>query len=374
MKKLSLFVLIAIASCASKAASVYDKDGTSFDIFGSIDATFLNDHASRSVSAFNGKKNDDNALLTRVKLGIAGRTNISDSLSAIGYSQWDMPTGNHGIDKIKARSQYVGIDAYQYGTLTFGCGDTAFYTVAGTTDVFYQLDQYVNDYYILGDEKPSLAMYSVSTLGWDVRLSVQTAVSDVDSKNVDIHNGAAFSVATRSQNGFGFSYGINYTDFQYENDLTKVSYFAPNINVMHNNSNTDDLLFAYMRRPSWKVDKGISLTYGNMHEGLYAALTGTVTKYDGFTNHLYSYEALLSYTLDNGLTLTSYYGIKRFNGANIISNAALSAGYQIAPSFRVYAEASFDINSKPERYYSKQQIINTALGENKALIGAQYSY
>ena len=374
MKKLSLVVLMAIAPGATFAATVYDKDGTTLDAFGSIDVAFMNDHASRDISAFNGKKNDDNALLTRVKLGIAGRSKINDSVSAIGYTQWDMPTGNHGLDDIKARSQYVGFDAYQYGILTFGRGDTAFYTVAGTTDVFNQLDQNVNDYYTLGNEKPAQFMYSVSTLGWDVRLSVQTAASDVDSKNVDIHNGAAFSVATRSNSGFGFSYGINYTDFQYENDITKVSYFAPNINVMHQNTNTDDLEFAYMHRPSWKVDKGIALTYGNMYEGLYAALTGTVTKYDGYTNHLYSYEALLSYTFDSGITLTSYYGIKRFKDANVISNAALSGSYQIAPTFRVYTEASFDINSKPERYYSKEQIRNIAIGENKVLVGAQYSY
>lgn len=374
MKKLSLVVLMAIAPGATFAATVYDKDGTTLDAFGSIDVAFMNDHASRDISAFNGKKNDDNALLTRVKLGIAGRSKINDSVSAIGYTQWDMPTGNHGLDDIKARSQYVGFDAYQYGILTFGRGDTAFYTVAGTTDVFNQLDQNVNDYYSLGNEKPAQFMYSVSTLGWDVRLSVQTAASDVDSKNVDIHNGAAFSVATRSNSGFGFSYGINYTDFQYENDITKVSYFAPNINVMHQNTNTDDLEFAYMHRPSWKVDKGVALTYGNMYEGLYAALTGTVTKYDGYTNHLYSYEALLSYTFDSGITLTSYYGIKRFKDANVISNAALSGSYQIAPTFRVYTEASFDINSKPERYYSKEQIRNIAIGENKVLVGAQYSY
>lgn len=374
MKKLSLVVLMAIAPGATFAATVYDKDGTTLDAFGSIDVAFMNDHASRDISAFNGKKNDDNALLTRVKLGIAGRSKINDSVSAIGYTQWDMPTGNHGLDDIKARSQYVGFDAYQYGILTFGRGDTAFYTVAGTTDVFNQLDQNVNDYYSLGNEKPAQFMYSVSTLGWDVRLSVQTAASDVDSKNVDIHNGAAFSVVTRSNSGFGFSYGINYTDFQYENDITKVSYFAPNINVMHQNTNTDDLEFAYMHRPSWKVDKGVALTYGNMYEGLYAALTGTVTKYDGYTNHLYSYEALLSYTFDSGITLTSYYGIKRFKDANVISNAALSGSYQIAPTFRVYTEASFDINSKPERYYSKEQIRNIAIGENKVLVGAQYSY
>lgn len=374
MKKLSLLVLMAVTPCASFSAAVYDKGGTSFDAFGSIDAVLMNDHASRDISAFNGKNNNDNALLTRVKLGIAGRTKVNDSLSAIGYSMWDMPTGNHGIDKIKARAQYVGLDACQYGILTFGRGDTAFYTVAGTTDVFNQLDQKVNDYYTLGSEKPSQFMYSVSSLGWDVRLSVQTATSDVDSKNVDIHNGAAFSVASRTNSGFGFSYGINYTDFQYENDLTKDSYFAENINVMHNNSNTDDLGFAYMLRPSWKIDKGIALTYGNMYEGLYAALVGTVTKYDGFTNRLYSYEALLSYTFDIGITLCSYYGIKRFNGANIISNAVLSASYQIAPTFKIYTEASFDVNSKPERYYSHEQIRNIALGENKILIGAQYSY
>ena len=151
--------------------------------------------------------------------------------------------------------------------------------------------------------------------------------------------------------------------------------FSPQIKKMyHLGDSQDDLNTAYSLRPTYKIDKGLSITYGNFGEGLYAALNGTVTKYNKYTNRLYSYEAVVNYAFDNGFSTTLGYGMKRFDGANIRSDITCGVYYSFNPNFKVFAEASFDVSSKPERFYSEAQIRRMAMDKNKGLIGAEYSF
>jgi len=284
-----------------------------------------------------------------------------DNIYAIGYSEWIMPSGANGTENFITRAQYVGVDAQQYGTLTFGRGDNAFYTVAGVTDIYQELDCRVNDHYAFGDYQSGLIIYSLSAMGWDVRMSYQTAQDDVNDTDVNIHNGAAFAVSTRLANDIGIAYGMSYYYLQPDTDGEMNNYFKT-------------ILSNYSSRPTYKIDKGVSITYGNFGEGLYAAFNATVTKYNKYTNHLYSYEAVVNYAFENGFSSTLGYGMKRFDGANIISDLTCGLYYSFNPNFKVFAEASFDISSKPDRFYSDTQIRKLALEKNKALIGAEYTF
>lgn len=364
---------LSLSPLSSHAATVYSKDGTSLDVFGSVSAMAMTDKAARTIKSSTKKKNSDNTLLTSVHAGIAGRSKITDGVFALAYSEWLMPTGNNGVDTIKARSQYVGVDAQELGTLTLGRGDNAYYTVAGVTDIFTELDPRVNDHYAYGDQMPSLIMYSLSSMGWDLRLSFQTASDDINDTKVNIHNGAAFSVATRLKSGISVSYGMSYYDFQYNNNQESVSTFAPVVNKMHYKAQ-NDTFSANLYKPSWKLDKGISISYGTFGEGLYAGANFTVTKYDNFTHKLYSVDTVVNYTFENGIGLTAGYGIKRFNGANIIADVELGAYYQICPTFKIFMEGTIDAGSKPDRFYTKNLIDDLSLDKNRALIGAMYSY
>lgn len=376
MKKLPLAFALSIALISqAHSATVFSKDGTSLDLFGRINAMYLSDSAARHVKGIKNKVSDDNTLQTTVYSGIAGRSQISDNVYAIGYSEWIMPSGSSGTEDFITRAQYVGVDAQQYGTLTFGRGDNAFYTVAGVTDVYQELDSRVNDHYVFGDYQPGLIMYSLSALGWDLRMSYQTAADDVNDSNVNIHNGAAFAVATRLANGIGIAYGMSYYYLQPDKNQMMAKEFSPQIQKMYHLGNSEaDLNKAYSLRPTYKIDKGLSITYGNFGEGLYAAFNATVTKYNKYTNHLYSYEAVLNYAFENGFSSTLGYGMKRFDGANIISDLTFGLYYRFNPNFKVFAEASFDISSNPDRFYSDTQIRRMALDKNKGLIGAEYSF
>ena len=115
----------------------------------------------------------DNSIVATTRFGIAGRTKLTHGLDAIMMGEWDMPSTTSG--RTHNRYLYVGIDAYQYGSLTAGTGDGAFYTVAGATDIYHYLKTRANDYFVMGDQLPGQIMYSLSGLGWDLRISYQTA-------------------------------------------------------------------------------------------------------------------------------------------------------------------------------------------------------
>ncbi|MGN1280508.1 MAG: hypothetical protein ACI4UM_01195 [Succinivibrio sp.] len=377
LKKNSLLscVLAGIIASVNQAqsATVYDKDRTSLDIFGSVKSMLATDKAARTLKSSYKKGNNDNTLLNSANLGIAGRARITDGVSAIAYSEWIMPSGYNGFDKIRTKAQYLGVDASEFGTLCAGRGNNAYYAVAGVTDIFEELDTRVNDHYSLGDELPGLFMYSLSALGWDLKLSYQTAAEDINDPPVDIYNGVAFSMTTRLKSGISIAYGISYYDFAYNNDALMTGYFRPIVNRMHYREE-NDLFAAEVFKPSWKIDKGISVTYGNYGEGLYIAANITQTKYDHFTHHLFSYELASNYTFDSGFYLSAVYGAKRFNNTNIISEVTLGAGYHFAPSFKVFAEGSVDAGSKPLQYYSEQMTKVACLDKNRALLGAVYLY
>lgn len=375
MNRKILIPLLALSlyPVSGHTATVYSKDGTSLDVFGSVSAMAMTDKASRTIKSSTEKKNSDNTLLTSVHAGIAGRSKLTDGVFALAYAEWLMPTGNNGVDTIKARAQYVGVDAQELGTLTFGRGDNAYYAVAGVTDVFTELDPRVNDHYAYGDQMPSLIMYSLSSMGWDLRMSFQTASDDINDTKVNIHNGAAISVATRLKSGISVSYGMSYYDFQYNQNAESVACFAPVVNKIHYIA-LNDTFSANLFKPSWKIDKGISISYGTFGEGLYAGANFTVSKYDNFTHKLYSVDTVVNYTFENGLGFSAGYGIKRFNGANIIADIELGAYYQICPTFRIFAEGTIDSSSKADRFYSKSMIDDLSLEKNRALIGGMYSY
>src|SRR5574344_535707 len=278
LNKLSLFVALALSPLTgSFAATVYSRNGTDLDLYGSTSSMGATNKAAQSIKTSQSKKNLNNTILTRVDFGIAGRTKINDTVYAIAASRWTMPATDGNDSDFITKEQYVGIDAQNYGTLTFGRGDNAFYSVAGVTDVFTQLDFNTNDHYVFGDYQQSQIMYSLSAMGIDFRLSAQLAADDVADSNVDLKNGAAFSLSTHLLNGIGFSYGLSYYDLKSDDSSDGSSFYADNILKMYSRAD-NDYDFAYSVQPSWKIDKGIAVTYGNFGEGLYVATNATVTK------------------------------------------------------------------------------------------------
>lgn len=373
MKK-SIIALAVLASITSvNAATVYDKDGTTLDLFGRIEVAYQDGDAAIADKTSNITSND-NSIVNSARFGMSGRSRINDNLYAVGMGEWDIGSGD-SFNGFKARHQFIGIDAQNYGTLLFGRGDNAFYTVAGATDIFKKLDLDVNDYYLTGDQNPGLIMYSLSSMGWDVRASFGSAKSNINDTDLNYKYQAAFAVSSRLKSDITISYGAAYYKFSYEGDpKEQIAYFGKKMQHMYHLKDSDTFDFANANRPEHKIDKGVAISYGTFGQGLYAALNFVSTRYQHYTHHLYSYEAVVDYAFENGLGLTAGYGSKRFHHSNITSDLNLGMRYNVNPNFNLFAEAQFNVSSNLDTYYTKEEIADRAIGENKMICGAEFLF
>ena len=65
---------------------------------------------------------------------------------------------------------------------------------------------------------------------------------------------------------------------------------------------------------------------------------------------------------------------KTFHHTQIISDLNLSMRYKFNESFKIFCEGQFDLGAHPDVYYTKDEIIDKTLGENKVVLGAEYLF
>lgn len=377
IKILAAAVILGLALPAS-AATVYDKDGTTLDFFGKVSAMFMNHAATRSGNAhsfYGTSASPDNTMASVVRMGMAGRTKISDQVYAIGMFEWQTPiNSSEESTSLNGRYAFVGVDAQSYGTLIAGRGDGAYGAVAAATDIYNYLDTKSNDYWIFGDNVSGQVMYSLSAMGWDLRLSMQLAEDNVNNLfNVD--SGYAFSVSTRLKNGISVAYGASYTDFSYEGDPgIQNAYFGEMYKKGYGALSADSSAYGLFHHPSYKVNKGIAISYGTLGNGFYAAVLYNVTRYKGLPHHLHDYELALSYAFENGIELSGGYSMQQYQDHSLIEDLNLGVAYRPSPSFKIFAEAQLDMSADPARLYPAFYIREKALGQNRFVIGAEYDF
>ncbi len=372
----SAFALSALVSSSAYSAQVYNKDGVSLDIFGSIQAVYADrdmyqDLAESDVGT--------NTLYVSGELGLSGRSEISHGLDAIMMALWEADSegasaNNTDGDLGNTRYMYAGIDAYQYGTLIVGKGDNAFYTVAGVTDIFNVIEGHASDYYLLGDQRPAQFMYSLRALSWDLKLSYMMATHELGDTPLRAHHGLAASISTKFGEDVTFAYGIDYYNFNYgANDAPSEQFFAHMLSA-DNRSYDDALAQSQAYHVGSKQEYGASLSYGILGKGLYAALYAGATKYDYMAHHIYTLDTALSYSFANGFSMSAGYGLKQYEDFMIVSELGIGAAYEFTPAFTVFAEAQFDLGGEAEKFYGLNMRDVLGLNENKFAVGAEISF
>ena len=225
MKKTILAIAIpALFASAANAAVVYDKDGTSFDIYGRVQANYYTDH------------NDADAeLIGTSRLGWSGKVALNNTWSGIAKTEWQVASENSNnndsdSDTFKARHVYVGFDGTQYGKIIFGQTDTAFYDVLEPTDIFNEWGDVGNFY---DGRQEGQIIYSNTFGGFKGKLSYQTN-DDKAVKVTDIGQGIKedaiygpnakrnYGYAAAAGYDFDFGLGLNagYAYSDLENKVT----------------------------------------------------------------------------------------------------------------------------------------------------------
>lgn len=379
MNKLNkFFITISIASFSAAAMSqnIYQKDNVSVDAFGSLETIMAN--AATSQAYTNNSLSNDNSIIYQGNIGLATRAGIAPGLDAIAMVQFNInPQYNKVFDNRVQNSSYmfVGVDAYQYGTLIFGNSEDAYYAVSGATDIFNFLQNQANDAYMFGNQLPGQIMYSLSTLGSDLRLSFLTAQDNVNSGPFSIRNGVAFSVSNKFADKFMFSYGANLYDLTYQNytnALKMRNYFAPILANAYGLDSSQIGDFVKYHEPGKIYNIGGSLSYGYLGDKLYGAIYFGVTDYEYLPKQIYNLEAVVSYNVCNNINLSAGYALKRYNNISVVSNFTTSVNYSFANNFKIYFETQIDLDSKADRFYSEN--VAKYISDNKFLTGIKYSF
>lgn len=363
-------------SQAATAALIYNKDGDELSIFGHMQAALVNNAAYQEMARDSHTGKD--SIYTSARIGLAGRSQITEGLDAIAMAEWESSGYEEQRNKSGSlnytRYLFAGIDAYQYGTLIIGRGDGAYYTIAGSTDIFNVLKGHASDYYLLGDQRPAQVMYSLRALDWDLKLSYMFPTDTLGNTPLKAKHEMAFSVSSKLGENITVAYGIDYTRFRANHDSDEdIAFFIPMIK-QDGFSDNATLEKARNQVENKKVEIGGSIAYGNFGQGLYTALVIATTKYKNLEHHLYTIDTAVNYTFDNGVGISCGYGYKSYDGDALISEFSLGANYKINANFNIFAEAQFDFGGRADEFYGKNTVQKLNLNEDKYAIGAEFLF
>ena len=209
MKKTILAIAIpALFASAANAAVIYDKDGTTFDVYGRVQANYYGDTNKWDDKAA-AYKDVDAELIGASRLGWSGKVALNNTWSGIAKTEWQVSAENSD-NKFDSRHIYVGFDGTQYGKIIFGQTDTAFYDVLEPTDIFNEWGSEGNFY---DGRQEGQVIYSNAIGGFKGKVSYQTN-DDTVEKITDVAGGIKTTVFPDVKRKYAYAAAVGY-DFDF---------------------------------------------------------------------------------------------------------------------------------------------------------------
>ena len=366
MKKtlLALAVPALLAASAANAATVYEKDGQKFAVWGRVQTSLLNDAAA----AFDGDTTTSETTLVGLgRLRLEGSTAINNQWKAIAKAEWQVAAENSDNDakevkdasgnvigttskdngKFQARHVYLGFDGAQYGKIIVGQTDTAYYDAIAATDMFNQWGSSANGY--LGRQEGQV-IYSNTWGGFHGGASYQfaddTAKAEVGSKadtnyvNVGkLDYGYAANLGYNFAQGFGLTAGLSKSKFAKSGTVADVD----------------------------KDDWAVSGSYGVAGEaGFYGAAMYNQTKLESQSNSVkyQGYELIGIYRLENNVSFLGGYNFREVTDSDYASVAKadttdeylVGVGYDFTSNVLGWVEYAADqIDGNDDRFAATLQ-------------------
>ena len=372
MKKTLLAAAVVsalVASTAASAANVYDKDGTTLNVNGRIEAQWYNAGSSNNMT---GKvANNDSSIYNWARMGMDGRSKINDYATAFGFMEFDVGDGDRstGNGQFAARDQYIGVDFGKFGTVKTGRYHSLVHTVVIATDVLNG-DGMSGKSFALGDAR-NAGKLTYTWNGYGVLLGAEYQAA----KNDYTEQGVTYDVES------GYSLIAGYT--------TPAVLFGPiSIKAGYSYMKGQDDAFT-SKNENVNVDNqsgyAASLAWGVPSQGLYLATeySHNETEIKGVAADLEQngFEFAAKYTFDNGLSLATAYQYMNaeFDGVEVKSSQIpVVVEYNFNPNFKVYAQAAFGI-SYDEAEFKKGELVrygvNPTYGDGNAFaVGARYTF
>ncbi|HGE8238755.1 porin [Aeromonas veronii] len=364
MKKTILAIAIpALFASAANAATVYDKDGTKFDVTGRVHAAYQG-KANTDELAVNA--NDDlyykrldttekGEVYTYARFGMQGKVALNNTWSAVAMGEWEVQgEESDGDDQFKSRHILTGFDGSQYGKFLFGQTDTASkWGVQDRADIFEELGNVGN----LNDGRQegqviyrgewdgifANASYITKNSSYKSgeRFGIESGANTaLDQNDKGLKSGYALGAGYNMPNGFGF--GVSTESKEFERG-TRVKDFdgvntATASTFMNNLESKDD----------WAI--GASYAY----DAFYVGALYNQSKLKGYDNgeevKAKGYEIAGSYTIDAWKLLAGYNFLEskasdNFGSSNdveMFNRVILGVEYAFTSNIKSYANYAIE--------------------------------
>jgi outer membrane protein N len=135
MKKTILAVAIpALFAASAQAATVYDADGVSAEVYGRMQF----DIKAQQKSDADGNAIDDTDTngVGSARMGFKAKSEIATGVYGLARGEWQINAESSTATTFAARHVYAGFEFDEVGTIVFGQTDTAFYQAVAATDIF----------------------------------------------------------------------------------------------------------------------------------------------------------------------------------------------------------------------------------------------
>ena len=369
MKK-SLLALAVIVAASANAATVYDKDGTTLAVGGRVQAVVYNGNA--------GKAGDHDANLNNsARLNMAGKTKLTDWVSALAFTEWEMANGNKGSDTVSTREQFVGLDFADYGKLVLGKTYDANKAVYSTTSGVVFDDWGARAALTYTDRRNGQIQYTYDNYGVFAKVAYQIAADGIEVGMVRPVAGAFKTGKIKADVEGGFSGALGYT---FDNVVFGPLAIKSGYSYLKGQDDKD-ALGNHSAKTFFDTYKNgaFGVSWGSIAQGLYfgALLTrGSETFFNGVKDiKQKGYELVAGYKTDFGLGAYVGYNLSDVyqKGENapkyIFRRVPVYVNYAINPHFNVWTEAEFDADS--DKHVTKTSGLDTG---TLLSLGARYTF
>ncbi|HHQ4644914.1 TPA: porin [Aeromonas veronii] len=384
MKKTILAIAIpALFASAANAATVYDKDGTKFDVYGRVHAAY---QGKENLSNLDVTKDDDfhfvkdeesknEQVYTYARFGMQGKVALNNTWSAVAQGEWQVNGEESEEDQFKSRHILAGFDGSQYGKFLFGQTDTASkWGVQDRADIFEELgnNASLNDgrqegqVIYRGEWDGIFANASYITKNSSYKSGEKFAIEKAgsnpnskDSNDVGLKSGYALGAGYNMPNGFGFGVSTESKEFERGTNVTARTVdngvFAKNDILLSNIESKDD----------WAI--GASYAY----DAFYVGAMYNQSKLKGYENgdqiKAKGYEIAGSYTVDAWKLLAGY----NFLESKASDNFGSSNDVEMFNRVILGVEYAFTSNIKS---YANYAIESAGQKDDQWEFGLQYNF
>ena len=344
MKKstLALMMMGFVASTATQAAEVYNKNANKLDVYGKIKAMHY-------FSDYDSKDGDQ----TYVRFGIKGETQINDDLT--GYGRWESEfSGNktESDSSQKTRLAFAGLKAGEYGSFDYGRNYGAIYDVEAATDMLVEWGgdgwNYTDNY--MTGRTNGVATYRNSDFfglvdGLDLTLQYQ-GKNDHDR-------------AIRKQNGDGFSTAATYA---FDNGIAlSAGYSSSNRSVDQKADGNGDKAEAWATSAKYDAN--------NIYLATMYSETRNMTPYGGsngsdntIANKTQNFEVTAQYQFDFGLRpavsflMSKGKDLAGGEDKDLVKYADVGATYYFNKNFSTYVDYKINLLDEDDSFYTRNDM------------------